>query len=97
MESLLRCTVTPGQFSDEYAISGGDFSLFAPKDSVELDREPSRDDPVEGWLRVEVVEPANGEGKVVVRLPSEAIEAGYFVIVGSDRLKSVGGPRHTPS
>jgi hypothetical protein len=92
--------VSPGQFSDEYAIDGGDFSLFAPKESVELDNgEPSRDHPVEGWLRVEVVK--TGKGKTaLVRLPSEAIEAigsGYFVIVGRDRLKAVGGRRRTRS
>jgi hypothetical protein len=98
MESLLQRMVSPGEFSDEYAITGDDSSLFAPKECVELDGgEPSRGHPVEGWLRVEVDEPIVGKGNVAVRLPSEAIEAGYYVSVASDRLKAAASGRQTQS
>ena len=59
MESLLRCKVYPGQFSDEYAVSGEQaggekFSLFVPARLVTSDRTPTRKAAVEGWLAVRV-------------------------------------------
>ncbi len=86
MDARLHCQVTPGQFSDEFAINGGEFSLFAPKQFVEVGREPRNGNSVEGWLLVEVVE--QDAQKALVRLPGEAFEVGYFVTVPNARLKT---------
>ena len=84
---FLRCRVSPGQFSNEMAVSGRrangeEFSLFAPRDKVWVrpfvpdesggqDRHP--DGPEEGLLEVVALE---REGKrVLIRLPGQALES----------------------
>lgn len=91
MEYWLKCRVSPGQFSVEYAIQGvafdgTRFSLFAPQESVETESEPTGSEPVQGVLKVDVVQSENG--KTLIRLPREAFEAGYFVTVGSANLET---------
>ena len=91
MENWLKCIVSPGQFSVEYAIQadaadGSQFSLFAPKEVVEVEREPSDDDFVDGFLKVNVADRANDS--TLVYLPREAFEIGYFVTVKSASLES---------
>jgi hypothetical protein len=88
MESCLRCSVSPGQFSGEYAISasqsnGEPFSLFADEELVDID---GGNGPGEGWLRVEVMD-RRGED-VLVRLPSPSLEGGQFVTVRSNQLSA---------
>ncbi len=56
----IRCQLYPGQFSSEYAVvveslSGRVYSLFASRDGVANDREPTLDEPTDGWLRVKVL------------------------------------------
>jgi hypothetical protein len=85
MESCLRCNVSPGQFTGEYAISasqanGEQFSLFADEGLVDIDESEGR----EGWLHVEIVERRGDH--VLIRLPSPALEGGQFVAVRSNQL-----------
>ena len=88
----LRCTLTPGQFTSEYAISaqqadGTGFSLFAPANLVWLGQEPTHEQPVEGLLRVEKWD--TKADLVLIRLPSETLEdAAQFVTVKSTQLDS---------
>ena len=90
-ERWLDCTVSPGQFSVEYAVcgtlhDGGGFSLFAPCEYVECDGTPGRDEPVTGRIRVELLQ--EKDEKRLVRLPREALENGYFVTVNADQIHS---------
>ena len=85
--TFLKCKIEPGQFNNEYAVSGcqangKEFSLFAPDCFVEFEGTPSLDTPVEGWLQVRVVE--RKDGTVLVRLPMEAFEVGQYVTVQSE-------------
>ncbi len=88
METCLRCTVAPGQFTGEYAVSatqsnGDGFSLFVDEDLV--DWEPRQvDGRGEGWLRVEVVDRRGDQA--LIRLPGPSLEGGQFVTVRSDQL-----------
>jgi hypothetical protein len=71
----------PGQFSSEFAVvvasfSGEEFSLFASQDDVRADREPSDDEPVDGWLKVKVLE-RDGDHVLIQR----ALDFGRLIIV----------------
>ena len=90
METLLRCKVYPGQFSGEYAVSAdateGRFSLFVPEQHVSTDETPTRDRPVDGWMKVVLLE--QSERAALVRLPRESFESGRYVTVALDHLRS---------
>jgi hypothetical protein len=90
LKNFVRCKVYPGQFSDEYAVSGEQaggerFSLFVPSQYVAPDREPTRDTPVEGWLQVWLWDQVGT--KFVVKLPRESFESGRFVTVWTGQLR----------
>jgi translation initiation factor IF-1 len=90
MEAWLLCTVTPGQFSSEYAISSvqsnnKEFSLFANRGDVQCESDPTLQEPVEGLLRVQVWE-QRGDA-VLVRLPQPSFESGQVVTVKASQLK----------
>ena len=92
MESFLRCTFSPGQFTGEYAVSGRQsnqegFSLFVSQNHVDLDNSFADHYPVEGWLRIKIVEQKGKD--VVVRLPARSLEGGQYVTVRCDQLRSV--------
>lgn len=90
MESWLRCRVSPGQFSIEYAVEGEafdgtGFSLFAPVETVELDREPLAGEVLDGNLLIQII---GSEGELrLVRLPRQAIGSNEFVTVKADQLE----------
>ena len=88
-EGWIDCTVSPGQFSVEYAVcgtlyNGGGFSLFAPREDVECEGTPSWDEPLTGRLRVKLLQ--EKDEKQLVRLPREALENGYVVTVKTDQV-----------
>jgi hypothetical protein len=98
METSLRCTVAPGQFTGEYAVSasqsnGEDFSLFMDENLVDWDRSGAGGRG-EGWLRVEVID--HKGDKALVRLPSPSLEGGQFVTVRSDQLGNGCAPGSRP-
>jgi hypothetical protein len=90
MPVLLNCFVTPGQFSDEFAVKGSmfdgrGFSLFAQKSDLKLDADPiGFDNPVNGRIIVERI--AESENGVLVRLPVETFENGRMVTVAKEQL-----------
>ena len=89
-ERWLRCTVSPGQFPGEFAVSlqsadGHGYSLFAPEEDVDPSQIPSEGIQVDGWIRVSIVD-ENGV-LALVRLPRQAIENGAFVTVRKDQLE----------
>src|SRR5262249_50089029 len=91
MENWVKCALFPGQFSDEVGaegrqVDGTIFSLFAPQGSVDSEGQtlqPGK--PVTGWLRV--IQFDQKDDCMLVRLPSETLQSGYFVTVKSSDLR----------
>ncbi len=87
----LRCSIGPGQFSHEFAVSGATadgkgFSLFLPKDLVETDDEKAS----AGWIQVEEVGRNKNTDQVLVKFPRPAIEvagSGLFITVRAKDLR----------
>ena len=79
----LPCTVGPGQFPTESAVSGHQhggklFSLFAPRRMVKEDGKGG------GWVRVSLVD--ERDGLALVRLPAQTFENGQHVTVARTSL-----------
>jgi hypothetical protein len=86
----LCCQLYPGQFSSEFAVivesfNGRSYSLFAPREDVKHDREPSQDEPTEGWLRIKVLQREGNN--VLVQLPQSTLENGSYLSVRRDQLR----------
>ena len=84
MVHWLQCSVSVGQFTDEYAVEARDFhgrlfSLFVPAEYVEYDDDQSATQPGAGWIRVQVL--AEEGNLVLVRLPGTPFENGAAVTV----------------
>lgn len=92
MEKLLLCKVSPGQFSNEYAVegtlsNGSGFSMFTHADSLTLNEKPTRDKPVEGWMKIDILEE---KGDIVlVSLPQTTLENGRFITVKKEQTKDI--------
>jgi hypothetical protein len=83
----LLCSVSPGQFPNEYAVSGTQyngkgFSLFAPRETVSAPSSGEGD----GFMKVDVVD-SQGE-LVLVRLPAQTFENGQHITVSARMLQS---------
>lgn len=92
METWLRCTLFPGQFSSELAAvvrsaHGREFSLFAPRSELDYSDVPTENRPVEGWLHVRVV--ASEKNRYVVRLPQTTLENGQYITVSAGSLRGI--------
>jgi hypothetical protein len=90
MEALFRCLISRGLFSNEVAVRGKtayaeEFSLFAPKEFVDIDEPVPEVGAVEGWLRVEVLERQGA--LMLVRLPSEPFENSQNVTVRDSEVE----------
>ncbi len=86
----LPCSVSPGQFPSEYAVSGTQyngkgFSLFAPREMVR-----SVAPAADGWVQVQVVD-RKGD-LALVRLPAESFENGQYVTVQTSLLQTTPEP-----
>ena len=86
----LPCSVSPGQFPNEYAISGTQhngkgFSLFAPASAVY--QIPDRE---EGFLQIRVVDRKND--LVLIRLPAQTFENGQHITVQAALLQTTPQP-----
>jgi hypothetical protein len=84
-------------FSHEIGIDGRQFdgsvfSLFAPKEAVDHGDQPLQE-AVEGLLRVQVL--ARKGDLVLVQLPGETFQNGYFITVKADQL--VAKPQNQPA
>jgi hypothetical protein len=91
MESWLKCQVSQGMFSTEFAVEGTSadgtgFSLFAPEEHVEVDPTPKGDESVPGYLRVAIWQ--RYPDAVVLRLPSEVLGGNYYVTVRPSDLET---------
>ena len=95
MRTELRSRLFPGQFSSEFAVivetfNGRSLSLFASRDEVMFDQEPTQDIPTDGWLSVQVLE--RHGSNVLVRLPQSTVENGQYLAVRSDQLRNALNP-----
>src|SRR5258708_7504254 len=84
MDNWLQCKLSPGQFEGEFGVDGEQhdgsaFSLFAPKASIKFDEEPTTEKASSGWVKVQVLQ--QREDLLLVRLPRETFQSGYFVTV----------------
>ena len=90
METKLRCTLYPGQFSNELAAVvqshwGTRYSLFVPDFFVTSLESPTYDRPVDGWMTVELLKQ---EGDLyLIRLPQSTLENGQYLFVKADQLQ----------
>lgn len=99
MELWLKCEVSEGQFSIEFAVaarqaSGQGFSLFVPREYVVTDKEPGGGEMVPGWIKVELLE--KGADRAVVLLPREPFEWSRGVTVRLDQLSRSPGEMVAP-
>jgi hypothetical protein len=90
MEKWLECTISPGQFTGEFAVQGEmfdstEFSLFASKEDLKFSEEPSRDKPVKGFIRV--IEGIREKDLLLVNLPRPTFENGRTITVKANQLK----------
>jgi len=89
MASWLRCKVSPGQFTGEFAIKGklhnsADFSLFAPVEYVKVESAPGQDKCVDGTISVNILDSQND--LVLVSLPQPTFENGRTITVKKDQM-----------
>ena len=89
-QTWLTCTISLGQFSDEFAVDGKahdntGFSLFVPRDNVECDTLPTGGGEVKGRLRVTVLEESGN--LVLVNLPASTLENGTSITVSREQLQ----------
>ncbi|MHC4394119.1 MAG: hypothetical protein ACYS1A_00555 [Planctomycetota bacterium] len=90
MTKWLYCTISPGQFTGEFAVQGKmfdstEFSLFAPRESLQFSDEPSWDKPVQGLIRV-VIGDVKGD-LLLVSLPRPTFENGQTITVNKTQVK----------
>ena len=90
MDKWLECTISPGQFSGEFAVKGKmfdntEFSLFAPQEDLNFDGSPSWDNPVQGSIRVTISE--QEDDLLLVNLPRPTFENGQAITVKKNQIK----------
>ena len=90
MPHWLRCTILPGQFSDEYVVEGQSangegFSLFCPQEFLEFESEPTWEMPVDGWVQVKVLQ--TKRDVLLICLPRHTLENGLFATVKKDAVE----------
>lgn len=90
MKKWLDCTISPGQFTGEFAVQGNlydgkGFSLFADKEDLKFKGEPTFDNPVKGFISVVHFE-KQGDLSLVA-LPRSTFENGQIITVKADMVK----------
>jgi hypothetical protein len=98
-ETWLRCGVSPGMFPHELGVQGqqadgSEYALFAPRQAVDPGEQPLTSGRiVPGLVRVRPVERRGDQ--VLVQLPGETFQDGYFITVKADQL--VARPEKQPA
>ncbi len=92
MEKWLDCTISPGQFTGEYAVRGNlfdgtEFSMFAEKDDVKFEEEPTWDKHIEGLIRI--VPGQQKDNLVLVTLPKPSFENGQIITIKTDQVRDL--------
>ena len=89
-EKWLDCTISEGQFTGEFAVQAQMFdstvfSLFARKEDLRLNEEPTGDKTVEGSIRVISLD-EKGD-LVLISLPRPTFENGRTITVKKSQVK----------
>ena len=90
MDAWLKCEVSAGQFDNEAAVRGRDFSgdafsLFALRESLKT--QPFGDDWQAGMLRVEILQSDEAGGRHLIYLPAQSFSNGQAITVRSDQIE----------
>lgn len=90
MTKWLDCEISQGQFTGEYAVKARmfdetEFSLFVPRDCLNLSEEPTLDKSVSGQISVSVA--AKKDDLVLINLPRPTFENGRSITVKESQLK----------
>jgi hypothetical protein len=90
MEKWLECKISIGQFTGEFAVRGKmfdatEFSLFACKEDLRFSKEPTKDKPVDGFIRV--IPSGRKDDLLLVNLPRPTFENGRAVTVKVSQVK----------
>lgn len=90
MVKWLDCSISPGQFTGEFAVQGKlfdntGFSLFAQKDDLRFKEDPTSEKPVQGSLRVVPLD--QKDNLILVALPRPTLENGQSVTVRAENVK----------
>jgi len=90
MKKWLDCTISPGQFTGEFAVEGSlfdgtGFSLFADKDDLKFNGEPTFDNPIKGFIQVVHLDKQGNLS--LVALPRSTFENGQIITVKADMVK----------
>jgi hypothetical protein len=90
-ERWLKCIMSAGQFTGEYAarsetFTGEEFSLFVPEQFVDLENSLEEGRSVPGWVRVELLD--QRENLVLVRLPNQTLGNGQSITVRREQLEA---------
>jgi len=90
MEKWLDCIISEGQFSGEFAVQGKmfdstDFSLFAPREVLRFDKEPTKDNQVTGLIRVTPLD--QKDDLTMIALPRPTFENGRTITVKTNQIK----------
>lgn len=92
---LLTCTISPGQFSSEFAVgfydhAGRSLSLFAARELVRIDQQPAREQDFPAQLEVSLIE--QKDNLCLIRLPDYTLEmGGQFATVKAEQLRERQG------
>ena len=90
MEGWLDCTISQGQFTGEFAVRGEMFdstvfSLFAPREDLQLSEEPTGDKHVKGSIRVIPLD--EKDELMLIALPRPTFENGRTITVKKNQVK----------
>lgn len=90
MEKWLDCTISEGQFTGEFAVQGKmfdstDFSMFAPKEVLRFDEEPTKNKQVKGSIQVTPLE--QKDDLTLIALPRPTFENGRTITVKTSQIR----------
>ncbi len=88
----LDCTISPGQFTGEFAVQGElfdntGFSLFATKEDLKFEGKPASDKPVSGFIKITPLMQEND--LQLVSLPRPTLENGRSITVRTEHIKEI--------
>ena len=90
MSQWLKCMISLGQFTGEYAVKGVlhdgiEFSLFVSEQDVSVSEPPKENEHVEGLIRIVCLSKKNDLS--LISLPQPTFENGQIVTVKTNRIE----------
>src|SRR5689334_12338254 len=81
---LVACTISNGDFKDEFYVVVAGSSAFVSRDNVEVPEAPPAGGTIEGRVRAYVI--TETEAKALIELPGEAVVGGLRTWVPKTQL-----------